>query len=309
MTSWRKDLKWSWRGVVHKETGAQIDFTPGLFYDIYRWGVFSSAVIIRNFFRSKSATIVCYPKKVRSWYMIWSIFKRCGINMVGPERADKASLALHFFDNTQTRPPKPPNNAAKTVNFDCIDIRKSTVARTFKHVFGYDLSVEPSQHSGKMVVKSEDNGAHDGKIVQGPTKVEPDMVYQRVVNNETDDGHVRDYRCPMLFGKPLLIFIKERKTEDRFKNCNARVRLADPKDYFSADELTKVSQFCKMMKLDFGGIDILRDKESGQIYIVDVNKTDMGPPMSMSLKAKLKSVDIMAEAFSEELINTKQDTV
>jgi len=229
------------------------------------------------------------------------------MKMVGPKQADQADLALHFFDNTTTSPPKPPTTVARSLNFDCNDIRKSTVAETFEHVFGYALSVDPRKHSGKMVVKSEENGAHDGKIIQGPSEIAPDLVYQRVVNNETDDGHVRDYRCPMLFGKPLLIFIKERKIDDRFKNSNARVQLAEPKDYFSEGELSKISQFCQMMKLDFGGIDILRDKESNRIYIVDVNKTDMGPPMSMSLKGKLKSVNIMAHAFTSELIGDQQE--
>lgn len=61
------------------------------------------------------------------------------------------------------------------------------------------------------------------------------------------------------------------------------------------------------MRLDFGGLDILRDKQTGRIYIVDVNKTDMGPPFALPLKEKLRAVDIIAKQFQCELFGQIED--
>jgi len=305
MLSWRKDFRWSWRGVFYKETETSILFSPSLAYDIYRWGVYTVIEKSRNLFRRKHTKIACFPKPIRPWYMLWAILTRSDIRISGPGKVEDADFAIYFYDSTLTSPPAPPQTR-KDLNFDCKDISKSTVSNIFEEVFGYDLTVNPTTYSGKMVVKSEKNGAHDGRIVQGPTKLDENLVYQRIINNETDDDHVRDLRCPMLFGKPIITFIKERPVGERFKNSNSRCSLADPNDLFSEDELAKISRFCQKMKLDFGGIDILRDNDSGRIYIVDVNKTDMGPPMALSLKEKLKSVDIMARAFNAAFPPTKE---
>ena len=49
--------------------------------------------------------------------------------------------------------------------------------------------------------------------------------------------------------------------------------------------------------LEWGGVDVLRDNASGKIYIVDANKTDMGPPVALNLGDKLKATRRMAKAF------------
>ena len=51
------------------------------------------------------------------------------------------------------------------------------------------------------------------------------------------------------------------------------------------------------MGMDWGGLDVLRDQPSGRIYIVDVNKTDVGPVIALSLKDKLKSTEALAKAL------------
>nr|QQZ51201.1 hypothetical protein JKL49_08855 [Phenylobacterium glaciei] len=44
-------------------------------------------------------------------------------------------------------------------------------------------------------------------------------------------------------------------------------------------------------------MDILRDQPSGRIYIVDVNKTDVGPVIALSLRDKLASTEALAKAL------------
>jgi len=78
---------------------------------------------------------------------------------------------------------------------------------------------------------------------------------------------------------------------------NSQCRLAETSDYLSDEERTKISQFCQEMNLDWGGLDILRDNIDKKIYIVDVNKTDMGPPLALPLKDKLASTRILGLAL------------
>lgn len=303
--SWRKDFQWSWKGVVYKETGVEIRFSKSLFKDIFVWTVYVVSEKIRSLFRPRPYTISVLPSTIRPWYMIWGILTRAGFKIKPAQQAKNPDAQIYFLDESITTPPNPVKGL-KSLNFNCNDISKTKVASVFQDVFGYPLELDPANHTGPMVAKSDGNGRHDGNIVDGPQDPQPGIVYQKVVNNETDDGHVADLRCPTLFGRPLLVYIKERPVDKRFRNMNARARIEKPEDIFSGKELALISQYCQKMHLDFGGIDVLRDKNSGQIYIVDVNKTDM-IPLILPLKEKLRAMDIMAKAFIEDLIEDKRD--
>ncbi len=294
--SWRKDFHWSWKGVVYKETGANIRFSKALFYDIYRWAVYTLAEKARNPWPFGRKVVVCFPETIRPWYLLWGVITQAGGKIQSAKRIQKGLVAIHFLDHTMTKTEKP-SDYALALNFDCNDIRKSHVSNVFKDVFGYDLMVDPSIYDGNMVVKSEDNGAHDGYIVKGPLGAKKGFVYQKVIDNRSPDNHVADFRCPTLFGRPTLVFIKERPESQRFENLNTKCRVEKPTNIFSTEELENISRFCQKMHLDFGGLDILRDAGDGRIYIVDVNKTDMGPPLALPLREKLRATDIIAKKF------------
>ena len=55
------------------------------------------------------------------------------------------------------------------------------------------------------------------------------------------------------------------------------------------------------MRLDWGGLDVLRHAGDGKIYIVDVNKTDMGPPLALPIKEKLSAVKTLGLALRDAL--------
>lgn len=308
--SWRTDFNWSWKGVIYKETGAEIRFSKALFYDIYRWAVYTAAEKCRNLWPGGRVRVVCYPNNIRPWYLLWGIIVQAGGKLTSAKKKTRKTtgdeIAIHFLDHTVTKPEKP-TGFARTLNFDCTDISKTHVSAVFEQVFGYNLMVDPARFSGKMVVKSEENGAHDGRIVEGPTKPEKGFVYQKVIDNRSADKHVADLRCPTLFGRPTLVFIKERPEAQRFENLNTKCRIADPKDLFSELELEKILHFCQKMNLDFGGLDILRDAEDGRIYIVDVNKTDMGPPLALPLREKLRATDMIAKQFKAAVFGAKEE--
>ena len=48
------------------------------------------------------------------------------------------------------------------------------------------------------------------------------------------------------------------------------------------DELNKIHRFCAKIGMDYGEVDVLRDRDDGRIYIVDANNTPSGPPSPIS---------------------------
>ena len=239
------------------------------------------------------------PRAPRPWYLLWGSLRQAGLTQTKPALDGKAGLTIHFSDATFVDPT--PSDGA-TLNGNCTDISKSHVADIFQTIFGYNLSLDPAQASEPYLEKGEENGIHDGQIHEAPTQAKPGRVYQKLVDNRTADGTVLDYRTPTVFGDIPLVFLKERPTAQRFANVNSRTRLTTPSACFSADELTKIKAFCTAMNLDWGGLDILRDAADGRIYIVDVNKTDMGPPLSLPIKDKLSAVKILGVALRNALM-------
>ena len=70
-----------------------------------------------------------------------------------------------------------------------------------------------------------------------------------------------------------------------------------PEAVYSSQELAAIRRFAAAMKLDWGGLDILREHSSGRLYIVDVNKTDVGPIIALSWRDKLRSTALLAAAL------------
>jgi hypothetical protein len=163
-------------------------------------------------------------------------------------------------------------------NLGCTDVSKVRVERAFVTEFGYSSFVDPETHAGVCVMKSDLNALHDGRIIRCPAPREPGVVYQKVLNNETGGGFVVDHRVPVFRGHVPFVYLKHRPLETRFSNTNAFVRIAQPDAVFSADELAGIVRFCAAIGLDYGELDVLRDKADGRIYIIDVSKTPWGPP-------------------------------
>lgn len=302
---WWNDLEWSQTGVTVKKTGARIDFSKDLFSDIAKWLPYGLIERCRAPFEVRDRVrVYALPVIPRYWYLLRVSLSRLGVQFV--DSIKDADVALYFDDSTFSEPPHLLNGPRVQMNFECRDISKTHVQNVFKDIFGYDLGVNPKEYTGRMVAKSEINGTHTGKIVEGPCAAEDGYVYQKLIDNRSEDGRVTDIRCPTAFGEIPLIYLKSRPETRRFDNLNTHVVMSTPENELSADEIEKVRLFCNAMKLDWGGLDILRDAADGRIYIVDVNKTDMGPPLSLPLKDKLKSTSILAKAL-KTAIDARQD--
>ena len=277
------------KGIEAEETGALIPVDRELLRNVRAWLSYGIAEFARTMNRENILEIGAVPRLPKPYYLLWGVLRRAGLRP-GPNPA----LSIMFTDKTFPHEHPEAPGSGFVLNGNCTDISKSRVARVFEDVFGYPLAVDPTTHRGPVVEKGEGNGIHDGRIVSTPRAALPGRVYQRAVDNRVEDGAlVEDLRCPTVFGQIGVVCAKRRPTRERFANLNTSCELREPEDVFSSTELDRIARFCARMQLDWGGLDILRDRNDGRIYIVDVNKTDM-PVLVLSTAEKLEVSDRLA---------------
>jgi hypothetical protein len=301
---WWRDFEFQDGVVTVKKTGARLPLGLGLIGEVVSW--FPFYFVVESWrFRAQSDVgpkIWFAPDRPRPWYLIWSVLHAAGAQITkDPARAD----AVFYFDDATTTRHSCAPVGVQSFNEHCLSIEKSHVAAVFEECFGYSLSVDPTQWSGQMVEKSEKNGAHDGRVVIGPCEAKPGRVYQRLIDNTIAGDLVEDIRCPVVGGTIPLVIFKRRHLGNRFANSNACVEMAETDDVLSTSEQGLLTDFAASMKLDWGGMDVLRDKTDGRLYVVDVNKTDMGPPIAMSLEDKITCTKRLAAAF-RDCLNSDQ---
>ncbi|MBX9745378.1 MAG: hypothetical protein K2X34_00655, partial [Hyphomonadaceae bacterium] len=211
-----------------------------------------------------------------------------------PEHAD---AAFYFEDQTRATPPAPRH--AKAFNFGVGDVSKSYVARVMEEAFGYPLAIDPATFAGEAVEKGEGNGVHDGRIVQCPLPRVEGKSYQRVIKTEGADGWAYDLRTACVGRRPVVVFVKQKPAVSRFSIQNTSVVVKTPEEVFSPAEIQQIERFCAAMQLDWGGLDVLREHESGRLYVVDVNKTDTGPAVVLSWKDRARATSLLSDALRE----------
>ncbi len=307
---WLFELGLEQNGIRAKETGQLVEWNLGNANAALRGLIVHLLVQVLGVFSrllpGRPYTVAFTPKNPSPWYLIWAVVRAGNGRITSNLRT--ADILFYFEDKTRSKADGAPSNIAgansgtRTINANCTDISKAKVAEVFEQVFGYSLSVDPVTWQGLAVEKSDKNGAHDGRVVQCPTTPLPGKVYQRLLLNSDNGASVLDYRSPTINGEIPLVFIKERPMNSRFANYNTRVSLADPRSLFTPEELQSLRIFCQHMGLEFGGLDVLRNRGDGRIYVVDVNKTDMGPPTGLGFIAQIRAIRILAKAFRNFIV-------
>jgi hypothetical protein len=301
---WTSDFVVEDNIVLVKKTGHRFALDLKLWHNIFIWFCFYTRTQVwrlqRGLTGHRKPTIAFMPDKPRPWYLIWPVMHCAGAKPI--DDASQADIVMQFDDSTLCEPKLPDLSKrvrrVRTVNFNCRDISKSNVASAFERVAGYSLAVDPTTYRGPIVDKSEVNAAHDGRIVQGPIERQSGRAYQRLIDNEIAGGLVEDLRTCTVAGEPVLVFRKRRPLERRFLNENVSVDWVRPSEVFSPAEIDLIRRFVSEIRLDWGGVDVLRNRQDGKIFIVDANKTDMGPPNAMRLGAKLRATRLLARAFA-----------
>jgi hypothetical protein len=182
----------------------------------------------------------------------------------------------------------------------CTDISKEKISEVFEKVFGYSLNIDPETYAGECVKKNNLNALHDGIIVKCPVEnPEKGFVYQKVLNNKINDDLVMDLRTPVLKGEIPFIYLKFKKIKDRFTNDLYKSEIASCNEYLTQEEIKRISEFCSRIGLDYGELDVLKNKDDGKIFIVDVNYTPWGPPAKLSEEKNRMAVKRLSDVFKK----------
>ena len=91
--------------------------------------------------------------------------------------------------------------------------------------------------------------------------------------------------------------------KNRFKSKTVYSKIETVNKLFSKLEIKLIKSFCRNFQLDFGELDILRDRQTKKIYIVDVNKTAWGPPDKIKLQDGKKAIQLINKKFHQSYLN------
>lgn len=226
---------------------------------------------------SPKKTILFYPDVPKYYYILYTISHALGYSMTNdPSRP--ADIAVAFKDITVRAPDSAEEKLReryRLINGGSRDISKEKVEEVFRDVFGYGMRIDPRTFHGECVQKSNENATHDGKVVQCPREPEAGYVYQKLVDNRVGDD-VYDIRAEIAGQTIPFVLCRTRSIRDRFDNTET-ARIVETREYLSEGEVGKVLLFCKKIGLEWGELDLLRDRNDGKLYVVDANNTTGGP--------------------------------
>lgn len=295
--AWVKDFRLENGRILVKSTGVWMKNDLQLWADIFRWLTYYAFVRLNglgaSLTRPPGPRIHFTPHQPRPWYIVWAAMVWGGARFA--RNAEDADATFYFEDQTQAVPPIPAH--VRHFNFAVGDVSKSKVAAVMEDAFGYPLALDPTTHTGPAVEKGEGNGLHDGRVVNCPTARQSGKAYQRIIATEGADGWAYDLRTACVGRKPVVVFVKKKPAAARFSIQNTSVVVKAPNEVFSPAEIMQIEHFCETMQLDWGGLDVLREHESGRLYVVDVNKTDTGPAVVLNWRDRAHATRLLSDAL------------
>lgn len=268
------------------------------------------------FRRARSLSIVAFPNKLHSGYALGKVLHLIGVEAKQFDPWHRAQVLIAWQELTRNAvdvsayvrlfgsysDPKPPVTA---INLECNDISKAALGRANREVFGYALDVDAANYAGPIVQKSDENATHDGTILTGPldpSQIRADRVYNLLIDN-TEHGQAIDFRLVFMKEVLGLCYEKRRPLSDRFGNANSSVSIKLTSDIFSQHEISKIESLCRSIRADYGELDVLRDRNSGRIYVVDFAKTPVGPPNGLTVGEAHRAVFHMAQCWIRNFIS------
>ena len=163
------------------------------------------------------------------------------------------------------------------INGSCVDVSKSRVDAAWADASGYSIQVDPTTNSGRMVVKPEENGAHAGRLVEGPTARRRGFVYQRFVVTRRN-GRLLSTRA-LIIGPEMPVVLDYWSAESDIFHGPGHCVARPPEEVYTTTEREQILSFAGLVGLDFGELDVIRDEESGLIYVIDANRTSFMPAL------------------------------
>ncbi|MFW5657640.1 MAG: hypothetical protein ACOC10_03370 [Bacteroidota bacterium] len=265
-------------------------------------------LLVRNYFRNgfQHKTLLAHPHYPSRNSTIYKVAKKLGLNITN-KPGKHIDLAIYWEYATireEYHELEALADRVQVLNLQSRDISKVFVDDVFYEVFGYRTFVDPLTFKGKCVQKSDINAQHDGKVIDCPiNKKEEGYIYQLLINNEVENDFVEDIRVPVVMEALPIIYMKYRTISSRFKNLAGKSRVEKIETVLTPEEISLINVFCKRIKLEYGEIDVLRNKDDGKIYIVDVNNTAQGPPTNIIPEDGKYSIDVIADYFKKAFLS------
>lgn len=249
-------------------------------------------------------TVLFYPDYPHENYIIRKLCAYGGIEATASPRVPH-DVGFFFTDQTFASPEDYDPVVPSFINQNCTDISKENVQRVFEEVFGYSLAVDPTAYHGPTIEKSNQNARHDGQVVTCPIDAPAaDKVYQKRIDNQVDNDIFLDYRTTIIGDSVPTVVCKYWRYENgSMPGTVVKAEAARAGDVFSKSEVDAILRFARAIGLDFGEVDVLRDKNDGRIYIVDANATPIGPREELSDTDYHTVLDRMLSAFMDQCIN------
>ena len=253
----------------------------------------------------RGPSVLCYPNVPTARHVLGRIAKRLELR-VSRKPGREPDLAVRFERQAEVA-----RQYRQLRDVDCVVVNgqlrgsgKHLVADAFYDAFDYPLAVDPTTHEGPLVEKSNRNAQHDGRVVLGPIEPVPGKVYTVLVDNE-DGDEVVDFRCPVIGETIPFVYEKRQPLSDRFGQSGATdrvVALRDPTEVFSATEIDRILTMARVLGADLAELDVLRDRSSGRIYIVDANPTAAARWSWATDEQARWAVDVLAATFEAEFL-------
>jgi hypothetical protein len=232
--------------------------------------------LLRNRFRTK--TVILYPHLPTRRHVLWKLCHVLGWRMTSNLHA-KADMIVHFRDETTKQPDNRLEALAaqrRVINIGCTDIMKSRVEAAFVRAFGYGSFIDPRNHAGYGVKKSELNGQHNYEVTPFPVDPEPGFVYQKLLYPVQQGGLYHEHRIPVFGSNIPLAVLKLRSVGDRFASAAVGAVPVAKYDAITPDEEQRLLAACRDIGLDYGELDVMRDSADGRLYLLDMNDTPSG---------------------------------
>ncbi len=243
-------------------------------------------------------TILFYPLRPNAWSVVYKLCSQAGY-WISNDPSQPCDAAFRWEDVTHGSG-EPFRQGDVAINRYCTDISKKHVSDVFADVFGYDLDVDPTTYRGLVVKKSDENATHDGELIECPipaADVAPGFVYQKAVDNRRDDAEgFYEYRVP-IFGPTIpVVYVKYRPLDAQFKEFNG-ADVVTPASVLSDDERAQLLAFTDALQMEYGELDVLRDRGDGRIYVVDANNTPTGPARGFRPEQSVEALRALQPAF------------
>lgn len=243
-----------------------------------------------------------FPMRLEPTAALAHVLPRLGVRIApSPGEAD-LTVAWHTGTWISARDADrlPPN----ALNGRCLDIAKSTVDDLWAKAAGYSIVVEPTTWRGQMVVKPQANAVRGGRIVDGPlAAARAGVAYERLVDSRAG-ARIHSTRAFVARGEVILAYDRWRPYPHWFQGPEETTPVAAHEAY-SPDECATLVRFARLIGLDFGEIDVVRDNDSGLIYGVDANRTPVRP-RSLAREYDDAVFGPLSEAFAQVLADARR---